>query len=352
MAVDVPMPVITGEGEDGVVTAWFVEEGAPVVEDQLIAEVQAEKVSAEVHAPAAGTVHGLVAINEPVPQGAAICRITEATSASTAGTSPPRPAPAQVGNTEADVIRASPAAKRLARELGIDLARVRGTGPGGRITEADVSAAAPSEGEELGGLRAVIARRMRESHRDTAAVTLTTVADVTDVPTEHFTARILIAVAGALRRHPALNGTRDGDRFIPATDPVVAAAVQTDEGLVAPIVPGVATGSVPEVAASLEAAARRARTGALTTDDLAGATFTVTNLGSYGIDAFTPIINPPQIAILGVGAIRTRPAFDDGGAVVPARQVTFSLTFDHAFVDGAPAAEFLSTIVDELRDLG
>ncbi len=342
MGVDVPMPIITEAGEDGVVTAWFVDEGATVTEGRLLAEVQAEKVSAEVHAPASGSVHGLVDINRPVPQGSPICRIERGVAAAPAATRP-SPAPA---------VRASPAAKRLAKELGVDLTTVRGTGPNGRVTEADVRDAAGAAGTELAGLRAVIARRMRDSHRETAPVTLTSIVDVTAVPATRFTARVVAATVRALRRHPHLNGTRHGDRFVPAATPVVALAIQTDDGLVAPIVPGAANGSLDEVEAAIEEVAARARAGALTAADLDGATFTVTNLGPYGVDAFTPIINPPQIAILGVGAIRTRPAFDDTGAVVAAREVTFSLTFDHAFVDGAPAAEFLAGVVAELHTLG
>ncbi|HHC08672.1 MAG TPA: hypothetical protein ENK55_08135 [Actinobacteria bacterium] len=340
MTTDVLMPVITEAGEDAVVTAWFVDEGGSVAEDQLLAEVQAEKVSSEVRAPVAGRVYGLVAINEPVPQGSPICRIEE-TGAPKEPTATPEPR----------VVRASPAAKRLARELGIDLTTVRGSGPGGRITEADVRAAAPEVGEERTGFRAVIARRLRESLRETAPVTLFRTEAIGDVPTEGFTARVLAAAARALRRHPRLNGTRDGDRFVPADEPVVAVAVQTDDGLVAPIVPGAATGTLPEVEAALEEVARRARERRLTTEDLTGATFTVTNLGPYGIDGFTPIIDPPQLAILGVGAIRTRPGFDRSGSLVPVREVTFSLTFDHAFVDGAPAAAFLGDVVVELRHL-
>jgi len=327
--VEVRMPVLTDSGEDGVVTAWFVDDGAEIQEGALLAEVQVEKVADEVHAPAAGVVRDLVAINEPVAQGAPICRIVAG-----AAKAPPRPV-------------ASPAARRRARELGVDLATVSGSGPGGRITEADVERAAEpgTEGAELTGLRAVIARRMRQSTHETAAVTLTSAVDVTGVPAERFTARVVGAAARALVSHPAFNGTRDGDRFVAADEPAVALAIQTDEGLVAPVVARGGEPSIDEIAASIAATAERARSHALTADDFAGATFTVTNLGPYGIDAFTPIIDPPQIAILGVGAIRDRPLVDGGGRIVPGKEVVLSLTFDHAFVDGAPAAEFLGAIV-------
>jgi len=333
--IDVRMPVITEEGEDGVVTAWLVSDGDRVAADQLIAEVQAEKVAEEVRAPSAGIVRDLVPIGEPVPQGGVICRLIPA--AEKPGAVPPPTTP--------DRPRASPAARRVARELGVDLGTVVGTGPEGRITEADVrSAAARSEGAALTGLRAVIARNMREAVRSTAAVTLTCTADVTSAPSGSVTARVIRAVAQALPNHPDLWGTRDGDRFIPARSTDVAVAIQTDEGLVAPVVREPGEKTVEEIAAEVASLAERARSKSLAAADYRGACFTVTNLGSYGVEAFTPIINPPQVAILGVGAIRTVPGFGEGGQVEARRQMVLSLTFDHAFVDGAPAAEFLAEV--------
>ncbi len=344
------MPVITAEGEDGVVTAWLVDGGDRVSADQLIAEVQAEKVAEEVRAPAEGIVYDLVPVGEPVPQGSPICRIAaaeEAEGTETAETvgEPPSAAPPAAGERP----RASPAARRVARELGVDLSTVTGSGPGGRITEADVRAAATPPGRALSGLRAVIARNMRESVRTTAPVTLTSTADVTNVPAGHLTARVVRTVATVLPDHPPLWGTRDGDRFIPAVSADVAVAVQTDDGLVAPVVRDPAAKTVEEVAAEIAALAERARAKSLEAVDYEGACFTVTNLGPYGVEAFTPIINPPQIAILGVGAIRTVPGFGSGGQVEARRQMVLSLTFDHAFVDGAPAAQFLAAVRERLE---
>ncbi len=339
------MPVLTQEGEDGVVTAWMVDEGGSVRAGQLIAEVQVEKVAAEVEAPIDGVVRGLVAINQPVPQGRPICTIHEAETGETA---PPAssPAPATVP-LASDRPLASPAARRVAGELGVDLAVVTGSGPGGRITEADVVAAAGAAGAavEMVGLRAVIARRMRESRATTAAVTLTSTVDFAAEPPQPITAAVVAAAAATLADHPALNGTRQGDLFLPAPTVHIALAIQTDQGLVAPVLRDPAARPVAELAEAIAALAERARQGELAAADFEGATFSVTNLGGYGVDGFTPLINPPQVAILGVGAIRTVPGFDAAGSVVPTRRMTLSLTFDHAFVDGAPAAAFL-------RDLG
>jgi pyruvate/2-oxoglutarate dehydrogenase complex dihydrolipoamide acyltransferase (E2) component len=350
VTIDVLMPVITEAGDDGVVTAWFVDEGSAVAEGRLIAEVQAEKVSDDVLAPGDGVLRDLVPVNQPVPQGQRICVIdTEAVTDAL----PAAGAPAPAAKGERRIV-ASPAAKRVARELGVDLSLLAGTGPGGRITEDDVRAAGgpPEPGVALTGLRAVIARNMRASGRDAAPVTLTTQADVTESAADHLTAWIVHAAARALEGHPALNGTREGDRFIPGDDVDVALAVQTDEGLVAPVIRRPGSRGVEELADEIAAVADRARAGELTAGDYEGGTFSVSNLGGYGIDAFTPIINPPQVAILGIGALRTVPGFDEGGGVVARRVLTLSLTFDHAFVDGAPAAEYLRDLCTLLEQSG
>ncbi len=250
MALEVLMPIITASGEDGVVTAWFVDEGAACSDGQLIAEVQAEKVSAEVEAPGAGRVMNRVAVNDPVPQGSPICQIVEAVE------EPMAVAAAAPSAAEAEASRptvaASPAAKRVAKELGVDLSAVAGSGPGGRITEADVGTAAelasqPTGRTELAGLRAVIARNMRRGHIETAPVTLTSMVDLTSAAPEQFTASLIKAVASALVDHPELNGVRDGDYFTPAPKANISVAIQTDKGLVAPVVVDPASKPVAEI---------------------------------------------------------------------------------------------------------
>lgn len=345
MSTDVAMPIVTEAGEDAVITAWFVDEGQPCLADQLIAEVQAEKIAVEVHAPAAGYVVNRVAIGDPVPQGHPICLIV----ASVEAAAPDTPEPA--GGTTAGrvAVKASPAAKRLARELGVDLEAVAGSGPGGRITEHDVrNQEATAAGFQ--GLRAVIARNLRQSRAETAPVTLFTTVDFGGNAPAGVTALVVNAAARVLRRHPDLNGTRTGDHFSPAEVVNVAVAVQTDEGLVAPVVAEPDKLAIDVLGDSIKELAERARSKTLTAADYEGGTFTVTNLGALGIDGFTPIINLPQVAILGVGAIRKVPTFDASGAVVAAHQCVLSLTFDHAFVDGTPAARFLNDLVGELSE--
>jgi pyruvate dehydrogenase E2 component (dihydrolipoamide acetyltransferase) len=337
MALEVMMPVITASGEEAVVTAWFVDEGGACTKGQLIAEVQAEKVSEEVEAPRAGYVVNRVGLNDPLPQGSPICQISESAEQPVAdtGVSPPR-------------VAASPAARRVAGDLGVDLIGLAGSGPGGRITESDVRDAAEPASPPA-GLRAVIARNMRRSHAETAAVTLHSTVDLGDEKPSHITALLVKAVAEVLAHHPHLNGHRENDEFVPAKAAQVAVAIQTEEGLVAPVVRDPAARSLEDIVAAIEELAERAAARALTAEDFEGGTFTVTNLGSYGIDGFTPIINLPQVAILGVGTVRRTPVIDAAGAVTSGHQMVLSLTFDHAFVDGAPAAAFLQQIGKKVR---
>lgn len=336
------MPVVTEAGEEAVVTAWFVDEGQACSSGQLIAEVQAEKVSAEVFAPQDGFVVNRVAISDPIPQGSPVCSVSESALVQDHMSS---------AVPVAAVVKASPAAKRLGRELGIDLGLVTGTGPEGRITEDDVRRISPepdSGGLPLSGLRSVIARNMRQSHAETAPVTLFQTAHFGLGRPQQLTARAVKASAEALLAHPEINGTRIGDVFTESAQANVAVAIQTDDGLVAPVIQDASSFSVGEIADVIRVLAERAQTKSLDGADYQGGTFTVTNLGSLGIDTFTPIINLPQVAILGMGALNRVPILDAGGNLAADHQVTLSLTFDHAFVDGDPAARFLNEIVTRM----
>lgn len=337
------MPVITVSGEEAVVTAWFVDEGGSCTEGQLLAEVQAEKVSAEVDAPGAGYLVDRVALNDPVEQGNVIGRIVVEVEQAESS-----PEPGPQADVSAPAVIASPSAKRVARELEVELNTVTGTGPGGRITEADVRSAAGASTDSLGGLRAVIARNMRRSHAEAAAVTLHSTVDLGSEAPSQITATIVQRVAQILTRHPLLNGRRDGDVFHTADKAQISLAIQTAAGLVAPVVRDAADMTVEDIARAIRDLARRADAGDLTAVDYEGGTFSVTNLGAYGVDGFTPIINLPQVAILGVGAVRRVPVVDDDGDISARYRVELSLTFDHAFVDGVPAAEFLQHLGEAL----
>jgi len=392
MRREIVMPRLSEVAEEGVLVTWFVAPGAIVREGDLVAEVQVEKVAAEVRAPAAGRIGSLLV--EPggvVRQGATITAIEEETGQAPAAEAPaivalPATPGAQAvaGGSAAGTGGlggpASPAARRLARELGVDLAAVAGSGPGGRILESDVQAAAGGRGvtagappavrpspaaagtrlEPLSPMRRAIGERLRAGLASTAQLTLTGEADVTDLaerlvrPNQQggrrasYTEVVVRACALALRDHPRLAAGWTPDGLIQFDRIDVGVAVTLDEGLIVPVVRDADRKTVEALGLEIADLAERARTGRLEAPETEGACFSVTNLGGYRIDAFTPLLNPPQAAILGVGRARLRPAVVDG-AVVPRTLIVVSLTFDHQVVDGAPAAAFLGAVIDLLE---
>ena len=354
MATDVLFPHMSDEVDEGVLVTWFVESGAAVDEGALVASVQVEKVEEEVYAPVGGQVLELVVgQGDVVQQGAVIARIGAADEqaaagrpavVSGAGAAPPQPGPATVA-------LASPAARRVARELGVDLAAVQGTGPGGRIVEDDVRRASegPSAGEPLPGTRRLLADRVRNWLAATAQFTLTSEVDVTELAQRQpqWTAAVVRACVLALPRHPRLASRWHGDRLVPPETFDIGVAVSLEDGLVVPVIHRADEKDLPTLASDVAALAERASAGTLTIDDVSGAVFTVTNLGGHPIDAFTPLVYQPQTAILGVGRARARPAVVDD-RIEPRTTLVLSLTVDHQVTDGAPAAAFLADIADLL----
>lgn len=362
------MPRLSEETEEGIVVTWFVQSGANVSEGDLLAEVQVEKLSAEVRAPAPGRVAELLV--EPggvVAQGAPIAVLEDA--AEVAEAAPPAAAPepaAPVAGPPAAAPVASPSARRLARELGVDLAKVTGSGPGGRIVEADVQAAASGVSavpplERLTPMRKTIAERLRAGLVETAQLTLTAEADVGELEGElarlgaawgrraSYTEAAVRACALALREHPLAAARWTEAGLAPAESIDIGVAVALEDGLVVPVVRDADTKSLEQLSREIAELAERARAGRLEAADTEGGVFSVTNLGAYRVDAFTPLLNPPQTAILGLGRARARPAVV-AGAVVPRTLMVLSLTFDHRVIDGAPAAAFLEQIVRLLEE--
>ncbi len=275
-------------------------------------------------------------------------------------------------------VRASPLARRLAEELGVDIEQVAASMPGRRIERADVEQAARAarpapapasvplpaldQATPLSGIRRITAARMAESAHTTAPVTLTTEADATElvrlrsqisadlaganlqVPSYNDLLARLVALA--LLEHPALNATLVDERIVQQAAVHIGMAVDTERGLLVPVVRDAHSKSVQQIAAESARLIERARAGAAAADELRGSTFTITNLGMYDIDAFTPIVNLPECAILGVGRIVARPVVVDEQAetVAVRRMMALSLTFDHRVVDGAPAARFLKRV--------
>jgi pyruvate dehydrogenase E2 component (dihydrolipoamide acetyltransferase) len=298
-------------------------------------------------------------------------------------TSGSQPTVAPATNTKNGRIKSSPLARRIADELSVNLGGITGSGPGGRIIERDVRDAAaagvavpamatatlaaargePSAGTTIPvvGVRKVIAERMTQSLHESAQLTLVAEADGTqfhalrtDLAAQHEAALgfkisyndLLIRIcARALQEHSRVNATMDANGIHLLEDVNIGLAVEAGQDLVVPNVKNAHRKSVVDIALDLRAVVDRAMNNQMQLDDITGGTFTITNLGLYGIDAFTPVINPPEAAILGVGQLREK-AWAENGQVVARMSMTLSLTLDHRIVDGAPAARFLARVVE------
>lgn len=383
MATKVIMPKLGMMMEEGTLVRWFVEEGKRVEEGAPLFEVMTDKVSQEVGAPASGILRGVRASpDDVVPVGQVIAYIAEAEeSLEETEAGHPRKPEGFLGTPEAppvpvlaDKVRATPAARRAARDAGIDLSEVVGTGPEGRITEQDVKALIASRQAPpappgarsipLRGIRRIIAQKMQESYRQAPHLVLTIEVDMSRAlewqkdlrqaePGEgaahvSLTAILVKCVAWALRRHPQLNSTLRGEEIILLPAVNVGVAVALEEGLIVPVIRDADRLSLLELAARLEDLAARAREGKLVPDEVAGGTFTVSNLGMYGIDEFKAIINPPEAAILAVGQVVERPVAVEG-QVALRPMVKLSLSADHRIVDGATCARFLQDLRQALE---
>jgi pyruvate/2-oxoglutarate dehydrogenase complex dihydrolipoamide acyltransferase (E2) component len=244
--------------------------------------------------------------------------------------------------------------RRLAAERGIDLATIAGTGPRGQITEADVrgAAGAPAAGEgrreKVRGVRRAIVEHLTTAHREVPAVTFVEECDFTGVDVRRIVALTLEAVAATLREFPELNARLEGDEIVYLDRYDLGVAVQTPEGLLVPVVRGCDARSVDELDAEVRRLAEAARAGTLAPEELRGSTFTVTSAGRLGGLLVTPLVNHPEVGILGLHRIDERPVVRDGEIVVR-RIGNVSLTFDHRVVDGARAAEFTLAVIARLE---
>ena len=302
-------------------------------------------------------------------------RIVEADvqSAASGQTASQQPAVAAIQSQSSANIKASPLAKRIAEQRAIDLSQVRGTGPGGRIVQSDVEnlgasiaqASGPVAGDmvPVKGMRKTIAQRMHQSLQDSAQLTMDMAAVMEDAvklreqlirewdgaarPT--FTDLVIKAAAKALQKHPLMNSQFGGTGIQLLNEIHVGIAVALPEGLVVPVVRHADQLSLKEIAIESARLATSARNGTLGLDDYAGGTFTISALGMFGVDSFTPIINQPQSGILGVNRILDGVAWE-GETPIRQKQMNLSLTWDHRVLDGAPAAEFLQTVVEYLSE--
>lgn len=371
MAYEFALPDL-GEGlTEGEVARWLVAEGQEIAEDDPLVEIQTDKATVEIPSPYAGTVlRILVAEGEVVPVGTVLVVVGAAGEEVAApargrGEGQPRDKVSQAGAAAGPGapprrVQASPLVRRIAAELGVDLDAVTGSGPGRRITEADVRAAAERGGRGAGaaaaeerrlplrGIRRAIAEHMARAHREVPPVTWVEECDFEAVALERLVATVVRACALSLREFPELNARFEGDAIVQLARYDLGVAVQTEQGLVVPVVRGADGKTVEEIDAEVRRLAEGARAGTLRPDDLRGSTFTVTSAGKLAGLFQTPIVNHPEVAILSVGRVAPRPAVREGRVVVR-RVGTIAVTFDHRAVDGARAAEFGLDVIARLE---
>jgi pyruvate dehydrogenase E2 component (dihydrolipoamide acetyltransferase) len=388
----VAMPRLDPGMQSGKILEWLKKEGDYVEKDVPIVRIEGEKTTFEANSPGPGVVRRLlfepgadvqvgqtIALvgdpNEPLPieaEAHAISEpvmIQEAVAVTTAVSRAQEPS-------------ASPVARKMAREAGIDISKIKGSGPGGRIVRGDVQKAieqmktqmAPvgvSAHEarpvrvariiKLAGKRKATAERLSYAFHTTVPVTITMEARMEAVLERRrqlrsragedisIMAYVVKAAAKALEDHEMINSSLEGDELRVYGDINVAVAINTPDGLVAPIIPQTNRKSVSEISRGIRDLTERAIQNKLTVSDLTGGTFTVTNLGGYGVDLFAPVINPPQCAILGFGRTSERPVIIEK-QVRAASVTTLSLVFDHRIADGVPAAQYLQQVKELLED--
>ena len=366
MAYEFKLPDL-GEGlTEGEIARWLVAEGQELAEDDPLVEIATDKTTVEIPSPAAGTVTKiLVGEGEVVPVGTVLVVIggdgaePERLQPEAARSEPAAAPAASVYQSQAPV-QATPVVRRIAQELGVDLASLSGTGPNGRITEADVRGATggelvsdrhkQSEGrrEPVRGVRRQIVEHLTRAHREIPAVTFVEEADFTGVDVKLLLPLALKATAASLQEFPELNARLDGDEIVYLDRCDIGVAVQTDQGLVVPVVRACATEPLDALAAEVARLAEAARAGTLKPEELRGGTFTVTSAGKLGGVFVTPLVNHPEVGILGLHRIGPRPVVRDGEIVV--RQIgNVSVTFDHRVVDGARAAAFTLDVIARLE---
>jgi pyruvate dehydrogenase E2 component (dihydrolipoamide acetyltransferase) len=463
MATEFLMPKLGLTMEEGTITEWLVADGEQVAAGAAVLRIETDKTETDVEAPTSGRVHPLgqvgdtyacgeqigwfLAEGEAAPAGSAASPTaapTPATATATVAAAPPSAAIVAASTAPGGRLRASPNARRLAAERGLDLTSIRGTGPGGRIVSEDLDGAIaapaparrvgrpsvpataaarqladlvgvelasvepdpldgrvtkeavarhvrtilaaaasttgtapavspapaaptapalqqPTEVIRLAGMRGTIAKRMHESLATMAQLTLFMDADLgavvddrtarkADGPAPGFTDYVIAAAARALLEHPLVNSqiTDDGVALLPQVH--VGMAVALDGGLIVPVIRDTPNRDLSSLAAESSRLATAARDGALGLSEIEGGTFSVSTLGMFDVDGFTPVINPPNTAILGVGRLRDEVVLSDEGAVSKVTRLTLSLTWDHRAFDGAPAAAFCRSIVELLRD--
>ncbi|MGV3488252.1 MAG: dihydrolipoamide acetyltransferase family protein [Tuberibacillus sp.] len=356
------LPKISEDGSESVIVFWHKSEGDVIKKGDILVEVQTEKAVSDIEADHDGVLTKVLKKRgEVVMTGEVLAVITP--QAESQIDSPE--APSEFGKTSGKrtespaFVRVPPRVRKRAAELCVALQQIKRTGPRGMATMEDVEKAAQlKQGTPLSPSRKVIAERMMHSLQSTAQLTITTWADVTDLKewrdnqTEKYSwnTLCLYAAAQALRSHPELNARVQEDRFQQSTDVNLGLAVDSGEALVVPVIKRAEHLDLNELEETAKRLIEKAQNGKLTVEESQDGTFTVTNLGRYNIEFFTPIINPPQVAILGIGAIDTQLAIEYGD-IIEKYRLPLSLTFDHRVIDGAPCARYLQSFMKHLNQI-
>lgn len=401
MAFEILMPQLGLTMEEGTVTQWLKQEGDPVKAGEAVLEITTDKLTNEVTSEHDGVLLKIVAqegedipvkgllgyIGQAGEQVGDVAAPTPAAAPAPAPAAPTAPAAAPAAAPSGVRIRISPYARKLAAGMGVDYSHLTGSGPSGRIVAKDILAAAeaqkaapaapaaapaapaPKKGGldlmdgdtvvKLSGMRKVVAERMLQSHTEIPPVTQNTKVDVTalmqfrkslaETAGKKFSVNDLIlkATAKVLRRHPEILVSYDNGQIIQRAHVNLGMAVALDAGLIVPVIRDADKMGLEELAAKAKDLATRAKDNQLTTDEYKGSTFSVSNLGMFGIETFTPIVNQPDAGILGVCAIQDELVMDDEGSISKHQVMRLSFTFDHRLIDGAVAAKFIM----DLRDL-
>jgi pyruvate dehydrogenase E2 component (dihydrolipoamide acetyltransferase) len=400
MAIAITIPRLGWNMDQGVFLGWLKRDGEAIRAGDPLFTLEGEKAAQDIEAnepgilriaqtaPAAGAIVGVGTVigyllgpgeSEPIAEQSVPIEQSPAVAAGVTSEVNGAEAGGQRSSRRGDRPRISPLARRLARELGVDWTRLVGSGCTGRIRKADVLAAARTSPDSIprrdgapvewktvpiGPTRRTIAARMVQSRQTTAPVTLHATADATNLVSLRdqykaaaspgrevpgFLEFVVKLTAMTLRDHPMLHARWAEDRLILPDEPHIGIAVDTDDGLLVPVIRGAAGLGLGEIVARARDLARRARERRTRQDQLQGSTFTITNLGALGVEAFTPIINPPECAVLGMGRIGRQPVMVED-RVVGRDRMGLSLTFDHRIVDGAPAARFLQALVGAIEN--
>ena len=437
MATDVTMPRLSDSMEEGTIIKWLVDKGGEVKKGEPLVEIETDKANMTYDADTDGVLIEVVADEgDTLPIGEVIARIGEEgeepsgdsgdsgeeresepekepepeedqapepeRKSQATGTRNPVGGPGGGGNgasEDGDRVKASPVARRMAQDLGVELAQLEGTGPGGRIVKADVEAAAKGNGkpreeapaeeekqeeekdeapaeapkaesgakgdvetQELTRLQKTVSRRMAESKATAPDYTLHMQVDMSlcvelrkrlkevEDPAPSFNDMIVKAAANALREHPRVNGAYRDGQFELYSNVNVGVAVAAQDTLVVPTIFEADKKSLGEIARQARALIEKVRDGKITPPEVSGGTFTVSNLGMYGVDEFSAVINPPQAAILTVGSLKKRPVVDEeDGRIVARDTLTLSLVSDHRILYGADAAQFLARVRELLE---